>query len=95
MLYYRHIYTKKIWTELKGKEKIEKYQELARELSRLWKVKTTVFPVISGALGPITNKLTNYLKLIGINISFETLKISALLGSGFILRKVLERSQKN
>ena len=46
----------------------------ARELSRLWKVKTTVIPVVIGALGPITNKLSNYLKLIGVNISFKTIK---------------------
>ena len=48
-----------------------------------------------GALGTITNKLTNYLKLIGVNISFETIRKPALLGSGFILGKVLKRSQEN
>ena len=58
-------------------------------------MKTTVIPVVIGALGTITNKLTNYFKLIGVNISFETIKKSALLGSGFILRKVLERNQEN
>ena len=50
-------------------------------------MKTTVIPVVIGALGTITNKLTNYLKLIGVNISFEKIQKSALLGSGFILRK--------
>ena len=81
-----------IQTEIKEKEK---YQELARELSRLWKVKTTVIPVVLGALGTITNELTNYLRLLGVNIPFETIQKSALIGSGFILRKVQERSQEN
>ena len=31
-------------------------QELARELSRLWKMKTTEIPVVIGASGAITNK---------------------------------------
>ena len=44
----------KVKIEIKEKEKIDKYQELARELSRLWKVKKTVIPVVKGALGPIT-----------------------------------------
>ena len=80
-----------IRTEIKEKEKIDNYQEL----SRLWKVRTTVILVVTGALGTITNKLTYYFKLIGVNISFETIQKSALLGSGFILRKVLGRSQEN
>ena len=78
---------------IKEKEKIDKCQELARELSRLWKAKTTVIPVVIGALGTMKNKLTNFLKLIGVNISFKTMQKLALLGSGFILRKVLVRSQ--
>ena len=45
-----------IRTKIKKQEKIEKHQELTRELSRLWKVKTTVIPVAIGALGTITNK---------------------------------------
>ena len=49
-------------------------------------MKTTAIPVVIGALGTIKNKLINYLKLIGVNISFETTRKSALLGSGFILR---------
>ena len=37
-------------------------------------MKTTVIPVVIVALGKITNKLTNYLKLFGVNISFETIQ---------------------
>ena len=58
-------------------------------------MKSTIIPVLIGVLGTITNKLTNYLKLIGVNILFKRIQKAALLGSGFILRKVLERSQEN
>ena len=50
--------------------------------------------VVIGALGTIKNKLTNYLKLIGVNILFETIQNSALLGSGFILRSAGKESRK-
>ena len=32
-------------------EKIEKYQDLAREVRRMWGVKSKVIPVVVGALG--------------------------------------------
>ena len=34
-------------------EKVEKYQNLARELRRMWEVKTKVLPVVLGALGTV------------------------------------------
>ena len=42
-------------------EKIEKYQDLKRELIRLWKLKTAlVVPIVVGALGRISKKLEKY-----------------------------------
>ena len=43
--------------ELKEKEKIDKYQDLAKELRKLWKVKTRVVRIVIGALRtiPITD----------------------------------------
>ena len=35
-------------------EKIKKYNDLRRELLRLWKVKTKVVPILIGALGTVT-----------------------------------------
>jgi len=35
----------------KEQEKVDKYQNLARELNRLWKVNTNIIPVVVGALG--------------------------------------------
>ena len=48
---------------LEGREKIEKYQYLRREVAKLWKVKTTVFPIVVVALGVMTVNLTNILRL--------------------------------
>ena len=39
--------------ELKEKEKIDKYQDLAIELKRLWNTKVTVVPIVFGSLGAI------------------------------------------
>ena len=38
-------------------EKLEKYQGLREELEKMWGVKTTVVPVVIGALGAVTPKL--------------------------------------
>ena len=35
----------------KEMEKIEKYQDLVRELKRLWDMKVVVIPIVLGALG--------------------------------------------
>ena len=42
--------------EQKEKEKIDKYQDLAKELRKLWKVKTRVVPIVIGALRTIPIK---------------------------------------
>ena len=39
----------------KEQEKVEKYQELKREIGRIWKMKKVqVVPVVVGALGSVT-----------------------------------------
>ena len=79
-----------IKTQMKEDEKIEKYEDLRREISKLWCVQTTVIPIIIGALGTITNRLTFFLAMVGVSLSFETIQKTALLGLAHILRKVLE-----
>ena len=75
----------------KEQEKIEKYQDLKREISRIWKMKKVeVIPVIIGALGTITKKMKGWLEKIGIEIRTELLQKTALLGTARILRKVME-----
>ena len=39
------------------REKIEKYLELATELSKIWKVKCKVIPIVTGALETVPKKL--------------------------------------
>ena len=75
----------------KGKEKIEKYQNLKKEIQRLWNLKKIdVIPVVLGALGNVTKNFEKYVDKIGIKIDLHTVQKTRLLGTAKILRKVLE-----
>ena len=75
----------------KEQEKVEKYQDLRREIEILWGMKKTeVIPIVVGALGMISKKLEIWIKKIGIKIRTETLQKSTLLGTARILRRTLE-----
>ena len=74
----------------KEAEKVEKYQNLARELRSMWEVKTKVVPIVLRALGTVPLRLKGNLKGIGVDTSITLIQKSALLGSARILRKVLE-----
>ena len=74
----------------KEAEKVLKYQDLAREVSKLWKVKAQVIPVVIGALGSMPETLDDWLKKIGIETKKNEIQKSVILGSAQILRKVLE-----
>jgi len=41
----------------KEQEKMDRYQDLAREQKWLWKVETKVIPLVVGALGTVTKGL--------------------------------------
>lgn len=79
--------------KIKEEEKIDKYQDLARDISRLWGMSTTVRQIIIDALGTITDQLTPFLSMLGVTLSFETIQKSALLGTGHILRRMLEKKE--
>ena len=74
----------------KETEKYEKYQDLARDIKRVWKSRTKVMQVVVGALGSVSKKLAGHLEQLGIKNRTRTMQKSALLGSSQILRKVLE-----
>ena len=76
--------------DAKEMEKIEKYQDLARELRKIWNKQVKVIPIIIGALGTTPNLLRKRLEDIGIETKIVELQKSAILYSGRILRKVLE-----
>ena len=48
-----------------GTEKYEKYQDLEREIKRIWKSK--VVPVVVGALGSVSKNLAGHLEQLGIS----------------------------
>jgi hypothetical protein len=77
----------------KSREKIEKYQDLAWEIKRLWKMnKVDVVPIIVGALGSMCREdMKKQLGKLGIShlIQPSTLQKEALLGTARILRKTL------
>ncbi len=75
---------------LKETEKIQKYQDLARELRKIWQVKVKVVPMVVGALGTIPKALGNNLEEIGTNVRVDQLQKATLLGTARILRKTLE-----
>ena len=76
--------------EEKEKDKIEKYQELGRELQKMWNVKVKIIPLVVGSLGAIPKQFGNRLKQIGIAVGTAQVQKTVLLGTARILRKVLE-----
>ena len=77
-------------TEEKKKDKIEKYQDLGRELQKVWNVKVNFIPLVVGSLGAILKQLGNRLKQIGITVGTAQVQKTVLLGTARILKKFLE-----
>lgn len=74
----------------KEKEKIEKYQELKNEITKMWRMKTViVIPVVIGALGAVTKRIEGWIDKMELNIRVEHLQKTSLLGTARILRRVL------
>ena len=70
-------------------EKVEKYQELAIEVRRLWKLtKVEVVPVVIGALGTIPMGLKDSLG-IEYKSAQDIIQKSTLPGAARILRRIL------
>ena len=76
--------------EEKEKDKIEKYQDLGRELQKIWNVKVKIIPLVAGSLGAIPKQFGVRLKQIGITVGTAQVQKTVFLGTGKILRKVLE-----
>ena len=74
----------------KEDEKEEKYQDLAREIRKMWGVRTKVIPIVVGAVGKIPLRLKENPRTIGVDTSIEMIQRCVLLGSARILGKVLE-----
>ena len=78
--------------KLKECEKRDKYLELARELEKLWKMKVTIIPIVSGGFGTVTKGLLKGLEDLEVGGRVETIQTTALLKTVKILRRVLETS---
>ena len=76
--------------EEKEKDKIEKYQDMGRELQKMCNVKVKIIPLVVGCLGAIPKQFGNRLKQIGIAVGTAQVQKTVLLGTARILRKVLE-----
>ena len=75
----------------KEQEKIDKYQDIKREIQRLWRLKkVNVMPVAVGALGSASKNFSKYMEKIGIELEVGEAQKTTLLGAARILRKVLE-----
>ena len=78
--------------EEKEKDMIEKYQDLGRELQKIWNVKMKMIPLVIGSLGAIPKQFGNRLKQIGITVGTAQVQKTVQLGTARKLRKVREIS---
>ena len=74
----------------KEKDKIEKYQDLGKELQEIRNVKVKIIPLVVGSLDGIPKQFGNRLKRIIITAGTAQVQKIVLLGTARILRKVLE-----
>ena len=61
--------------KLKESEKRDKYRDFARERKKLWNMKVTVIPIVTGALGTVTKGLVKGLEDLEISGQVETIQI--------------------
>ena len=68
--------------EEKENEKIQKYENLRREMKQIWNLKSVhVIPVVIGALGAITGRFHSWIKSIRIEV-----RVKKLAGSEYVRR---------
>ena len=77
--------------EEKQKKKVEKHQDLKKEIRRLWNLRNAeIVPVVIGGLGSISSEFGRWMRKLGIACNVGVMQKTALLGTAKILRKVLE-----
>ena len=67
-----------------------KYQDLGRELQKIWNVEVKTIPLVVGSLGAIPRQFGDRLKQIGITAGTTQVHKTVSFGMARILRKVLE-----
>jgi hypothetical protein len=73
----------------KGAKKIVKYKDLIIEIQHMWNVKTKVMPVIIGATETISKSFRKYLSSVPGKQNIKGLRRTPILGTAYILQKVL------
>ena len=73
----------------KEAEKILKYKDLTTEIQRVWNVKNKMILVILGATGTISKSFRKYVSNIPGKHEVKELQKTAILGTAYILRRVL------
>jgi hypothetical protein len=66
------------------------YKSLCIEIQRMWNLKCTIIPVITGAPGIVTRSLRKNLEAVPGKHSTDSLQKTATLGTSHIIRKVLQ-----
>ena len=73
------------------REKVGKYQDLKREIGKMWKLKMVeVFPVVIETLGSVTKEYDRWIEKLGITNNVGVMQKTVLLGTARILWNVLE-----
>ena len=76
--------------EERKKDKMKGYNDLKRELKKIWDMAVKVIPVVVGALGTTPNKLKHWLSNTGTETGIVELQKTAILYSARILQNVLD-----
>ena len=76
--------------KLKECEKKNKYLDLARELKKFWNMKVTIVPIVIGTFGTVTKGLLKGLEDFEVGGQVEIIRMTALLRTARILRRVLQ-----
>jgi len=74
----------------KEAEKKLKYNSLCIEIKKMWNMKCTIIPIITGATGIVTRSLRKSLEAVPGKRSIDSLQKTAVLGTSHIIRKVLK-----
>ena len=74
---------------LKEFQKLSKYKDLEIDVTKMWKLKTKIIPVVIGALGMIKKGIQNFIDQIPGNPSLQEMQKIVLTSTAHILRKVL------
>ena len=75
--------------KISQERKTKNYQDLKRELQKLWNIKISIVPIVIGALGTIPRSLEKHVDKLNAEVNISQMQIIVLLSSARIIRKVL------